>query len=417
MSTAPRKGSLLVIFLTVFIDLLGFGMVLPLLPIYALQFTSDESGAVLGALMASFSVMQFLFAPLWGRLSDRIGRRPVLMIGLAGSVIFYTLFGVATVTKHLTLLFISRIGAGIAGATIPTAQAYIADTTTLQERARGMALIGAAFALGFTFGPLFGYLAVPTGQGDPGPWPGYAAAILSAGALLLAYFKLPESLNERSAKAERHWFDLTALRDAVATPSVGALLLALFVCIFAFANFESTLSLLLKGKPGELSSPFQFDFQHVLLTFTYIGFMLALAQGVVVRRVAGRVPEGIMASCGAIVQIVGFLMLISAIGTPTVPRLLVALTLIVFGVSMLMPSLNSLISRRSDPAKQGGILGVAQSVSSLGRIVGPVVGIPLLMRGMTLPYWTAAGVMLLGLALVLKAARSGADYGVPQAAK
>src|SRR5947207_5764167 len=125
--TSPGKGSLLVIFLTVFIDLLGFGMVLPLLPIYAQQFTVDESGAMLGALMASFSLMQFIFAPLWGRLSDRIGRRPVLMVGLAGSVVFYTLFGVATVTKQLALLFVSRIGAGIAGATIPTAQAYIAD--------------------------------------------------------------------------------------------------------------------------------------------------------------------------------------------------------------------------------------------------------------------------------------------------
>src|SRR5437762_7133289 len=123
--TAPRRGSLLVIFLTVFIDLLGFGMVLPLLPIYAKQFTTDKSGLVIGLLMASFSAMQFLFAPVWGRLSDRVGRRPVLMIGLSGSVLFYGLFGLATVWKSLAWLFISRIGAGISGATISTAQAYI----------------------------------------------------------------------------------------------------------------------------------------------------------------------------------------------------------------------------------------------------------------------------------------------------
>ena len=133
--TSPRRGSLLVIFLTVFIDLLGFGMVLPLLPIYAKQFTTDNTGLIIGLLMASFSAMQFLFAPMWGRLSDRIGRRPVLMIGLAGSVLFYTMFGLATVWKSLTGLFISRIGAGIAGATIPTTQAYIADTTSLEGRA------------------------------------------------------------------------------------------------------------------------------------------------------------------------------------------------------------------------------------------------------------------------------------------
>ena len=162
----PRRGSLAVIFLTVFIDLLGFGMVIPLLPIYARQFTTDESGLLIGVLMASFSVMQFLFAPIWGRLSDRIGRRPVILIGLTGSVVFYALFGFATVLKDITLLFIARIGAGVAGATIPTAQAYIADSTTLESRAKGMALIGAAFGLGFTFGPLFGYLAVPSGQGE-----------------------------------------------------------------------------------------------------------------------------------------------------------------------------------------------------------------------------------------------------------
>src|SRR4051812_16422012 len=210
-----RRGSLVVIFLTVFIDLLGFGMVLPLLPIYAKQFTSDKSGLLIGLLMASFSAMQFLFAPMWGRLSDRIGRRPVLMIGLAGSIVFYTMFGLATMWRNLVGLFVSRIGAGIAGATIPTTQAYIADTTSLQERAKGMALIGAAFGVGFTFGPLFGYLALPSGEGDPGPGPGFAAAALSAVALALAYFKLPESLNEKSAKASRRLFDVSALMKAI----------------------------------------------------------------------------------------------------------------------------------------------------------------------------------------------------------
>ena len=145
MSSPSRPGSLLVIFLTVLIDLLGFGIVLPLLPIYAAQFTLDKSGWQLGLLMASFSAMQFVFAPLWGRVSDRIGRRPVIMIGLLGSVVFYTLFGWATIRKSMSLLFVSRIGAGMAGATISTAQAYIADTTSLNERPRGMALIGMAF--------------------------------------------------------------------------------------------------------------------------------------------------------------------------------------------------------------------------------------------------------------------------------
>ncbi len=190
MSETPRRGSLLVIFLTVFIDLLGFGMVLPLLPIYAQSFDVGASGWVLGLLMASFSAMQFLFAPLWGRLSDRIGRRPVLMVGLAGSVVFYTLFGIATVLQSIAWLFVARIGAGIAGATISTAQAYIADSTSLENRAKGMALIGAAFGFGFTLGPLLGGLALPGEGSQPGPGPGYVAAGLSALALLLALVQI-----------------------------------------------------------------------------------------------------------------------------------------------------------------------------------------------------------------------------------
>jgi DHA1 family tetracycline resistance protein-like MFS transporter len=408
MSDKPRTGSLAVIFLTVFIDLLGFGMVLPLLPNYAEQFTTDPSGLKIGLLMASFSAMQFLFAPAWGRLSDRIGRRPVLMVGLAGSVIFYTMFGIATVFKSLPWLFVARIGAGIAGATIATAQAYIADSTSLENRAKGMALIGAAFGLGFTFGPLFGYLALPSGTGDPGPGPGYAAAALSAVALLLAWFKLPESLRPGSQSASRRLFDFTSLRDAIRTPSVGPLILTLFVCVVAFGSFETTLSLLVKGQ--KITSKFHFDFQHVCLLFAYIGFTLTIAQGVLVRRLAGKVHEGTMAISGAIFEIIGFVLLARASMSGNVNHLLFALTVVVLGFSLLMPSLNSLISRRSDPAKQGGILGVAQSISALARIVGPMIGIPLLKISSTLPYYTAAGMMFVGLGMVAVASRGGRDY-------
>src|SRR5262245_12281029 len=158
----------MIIFITVFIDLLGFGIVLPLLPRYAKHF--NTSGPTLGLLMASFSAMQFLFAPIWGRISDRVGMRPILVLGLAGSAIFYALFGYATSLgaqgellglSVVPWLFICRIGAGIAGATIPTAQAYIADVTGPEERAKGMALIGAAFGIGFTFGPLLGAAFLP----------------------------------------------------------------------------------------------------------------------------------------------------------------------------------------------------------------------------------------------------------------
>lgn len=403
-----RRGSLVVIFLTVFIDLLGFGMVLPLLPIYAKQFTADKSGLLIGLLMASFSAMQFLFAPMWGRLSDRIGRRPVLMIGLAGSIVFYTMFGLATMWRNLVGLFVSRIGAGIAGATIPTTQAYIADTTSLQERTKGMALIGAAFGVGFTFGPLFGYLALPTGEGDPGPGPGFAAAALSAVALALAYFKLPESLSAQSAKSTRRLLDISALKSALEIASMGPLLLALFICILAFANYETTVAILVKGESPD--SPFHFSFRQVCLTFAFIGFTLSLAQGVLVRRLAGRLHEGAMASLGAFLDIVGFLLVIAAVSAESVIGLFASMTVVVIGFSFMMPSLNALVSRRSDPRKQGAILGVAQSISSLARILGPMIGVPLVERHSTWPYWSAAAMMSIGLMTVIYAVRRGGDF-------
>jgi MFS transporter, DHA1 family, tetracycline resistance protein len=413
MVESPRRGSLLVIFLTVFIDLLGFGMVLPLLPIYGKQF--NASYETLGLLMASFSAMQFLFAPLWGRLSDRIGRRPVLLLGLGGSVVFYTLFGVATVYQSLAGLFIARIGAGIAGATIATAQAYIADTTSLENRAKGMALIGAAFGLGFTFGPLLGSLALGSDPNQPGPGPGYLAAALSAGAFALALFKLPESLDRSVARAAKHWLDVPAFVRAMKTPSIAPLLVALFVCILSFANFETTLSLLLKGDTA--TNPFHFTVKEVGWTFAYIGVTLTFAQGVLVRRMAGYVSEGRMASAGALTDMAGFLMMLYAISVANRDWLLLALAVIVIGFAFMMPSLNSLISRRSDPAQQGGVLGVTQSVSSLARILGPMIGIPLHGLGIGWPYWLATALMGAGLALVVVAARGGRDYGTAELAQ
>lgn len=408
--TPPKKGSLFVIFLTVFIDLLGFGMVLPLLPIYANQFTVDEAGWQLGLLMASFSAMQFLFAPLWGRLSDRIGRRPVIIIGLIGSVVFYTMFGVATVMKSLWLLFVSRIGAGIAGATVPTAQAYIADVTTVQNRSRGMAMIGMAFGLGFTFGPLLGFLAVPDRNSQPGPWPGYAAAILSAIAVLLAIFRLPESRNVEARAESRHNVAFRSFFRAMAIPSVGMLLFSIFVCMFSFAEFETTLSLLIKGEKEASKIGFHFSWGQVCLTYAFIGFTLALIQGGVVRRMATKASEGVLAGAGALVQIAGFGAMVVAINQASVLWLFIALAIVVAGFSFMQPNLHALVSRRSDPARQGMVLGVAQSVNSLARILGSGMGIPMLKYQVAMPYWAAAILMAIGAVLIGMAVRGGGDY-------
>lgn len=413
------------IFLTVFIDLLGFGIVLPLLPLYADIFGTDPSGFVIGMLMASFSIMQFIFAPIWGSISDRIGRRPVIIIGLAGSVVFYTMFAFAAMWQSLTWLFITRIGAGIAGATIPTAQAYIADTTSKENRSRGMALIGMAFGLGFTLGPLFAYFSVPSlaptipgdavQLGDPGAGPGFVAAGLSAVALLMAIFLLPESHRpgSRVTESARKWFDVGAWRTAVSSRAMSFLLAGFFFCIFAFASFETTLSMLIKGSKSFEAAPFDFSFKQVCLTFALIGFMVALVQGGIARQLSKRVSERNLAIAGALIEVVGFGVLSYAVKLASVNWLFGALAVIVTGYSLMQPSLYSLISRWSDPTKQGKALGVSQSVSAMARIFGSALGIPMLKAFVFLPYIVASVMMLLVAVLISVACRTGTDFEEP----
>ena len=405
--TASR-GSLLVIFLTVFVDLLGFGIVMPLLPIYGKVF--GVTGIWLGVLMASFSLMQFLFAPVWGRLSDRIGRRPVLIIGLLGSTTFYLLFGLASLWQNVWLLFATRIGAGIAGATIPTAQAYIADCTTLEKRASGMALIGASFGLGFTFGPLLAAAALISSTTAAGvatsPWPGFVAAGTSGIAFLLSIFLLPESLRPESSTAHRKLLDVEAWRSAFLIPSIPALLLTLFVSIFSFGGFESTLSLFLKDP--RLS--FQLETHQVAFFFAYIGIVLMFVQGGLVRRLATKVAELKLAIAGCLVSILGFALLIAATRMQSFSFLMFATAVEVSGFAFINPTITSLISRRSDPAKQGSIAGLSQSVSSMARIVGPLVAMPLFEFNFMSPYIVAIVGMLAVMGILLTSANRGADF-------
>jgi MFS transporter, DHA1 family, tetracycline resistance protein len=406
-----RKAGLTLIFVTVFIDLLGFGIVLPLLPRYGEHF--EAGGGTLGLLMASFSAMQFLFAPIWGRISDRVGRRPILILGLVGSTVFYGMFGFATSLGKegmflgigaLSWLFITRIGAGIAGATIPTAQAYIADITGPKERGKGMALIGAAFGIGFTFGPLIGaaFVSAETGA-TPSAAPGYVACVLSGVAALLSIFMLPESLNPAtsgSLKKRLHWFDVSSFRHALARPRIGLILLTIFLTTFAFAQFESTLSL--------LTQELGFAARSNFFIFAYIGLILTLSQGILVRRLIPKLGEYRMGLIGIVLMVAGLMLIGVAGNSGSYPLLYAVLPISVIGFSATTPSLQSLLSLNTSDDQQGGILGVGQSISALARILGPLAGIVLfkgtengLIPGSTTsPYWAGAVIMLLGLVLM-----------------
>lgn len=400
MSRSSRSP-LLVIFITVFIDLLGFGIVLPQLPRYAEDFNASDN--TLGLLMASFSAMQFLFAPLWGRVSDRVGRRPILILGLAGSTFFYSLFGYAVSLGAegqllgfgvLPWLFVCRIGAGIAGATIPTAQAYIADVTGPKERARGMALIGAAFGIGFTFGPLLGAAFVP-GDADSAPSsaPGYVAGVLSGLAMLSAILLLPESLKADSKPEARHWLDISSFKKAVAQPAIGLVLLTMFLTTFAFAQFESTLSLLTKylGLPS----------QKNYLLFAYIGFILSLSQGLLVRRLVPRLGEKVMSIAGTVLMTAGLALIGLSGSSRSTAMLYAVLPVVVIGFSAVTPSLQSLLSRHTAASDQGGILGLGQSMAALARILGPWLGMNLKGVNIVWPYWAGAGIMGFSILLTL----------------
>jgi MFS family permease len=427
-SPPGARAALLIVFLVVVIDLLGFGIVLPLLPRLGDAYLNDlfpggkESaggGAVLGGLMAVFSLMQFLFAPAWGRLSDRIGRRPVLLVGLGGSVVFYALLAFALsfpaeqAVAALALLFVARAGAGVAGATIATAQAVIADCTPPEKRKHGMALIGAAFGIGFTLGPVIGGVALPFFPGQV--WlVGAIASALSLGALLFGLARLPETRQAGGPRAARKLIDFGAIRYALASPAVAPVLWSFFLASLGFAAFEATLSLLVKDALG-------LDEAHTFWVFAFVGLVLVLTQGFLYRRVlAPRLGEPALMALGMALMGLGVLALggvaVLAAGDDrpgfdvllglTLPVLAVA----VVGFACLTPSAQALISRRSPADRQGEVLGVNQSASALARILGPVCGLALYKATPThlLPYAFGAALLLCMLPFIPRIRRGGA---------
>ncbi|MFO8175216.1 MAG: MFS transporter [Longimicrobiales bacterium] len=376
------------LFLTVFLDLVGFGIVLPLLPFYADRF--GASGTQVGLLITVYSIAQLFLAPIWGRLSDRVGRRPILLLGLMGSAASYVVFAYA---DTLTVLFLSRIMAGIGGATVPVAQAYIADITPPEKRAGNLGLIGAAFGLGFIFGPALGGILAPIAPEAPG----LAAAALCFGNGVLAFFYLPESLSGAEREERDRRLAPARLRDfriALSSPLTARILLLSFLFTMAFAAMQPTFPLF-------SSIRFELGERHVGYLFAFLGVVSAIMQGGLVRRLVPLLGETRLIQLSGVPFIAGLLAIAFA---HSMGVLLLGLALLAVGFGGTLPSIVSLLSRVAPPQLQGSVLGVGQSVGSLARIVGPTLaGVVYDLRGIEWPYlggaWVAGAALLVALTL------------------
>jgi MFS family permease len=369
-----------ILFLTVFIHLLGFGIIIPLLPYYAE--TYGATGFTVGLLTTSFSFCQFLFAPVWGRLSDRIGRRPVLIGSLLVTGVSYLVYAAA---DSLALLFVSRMLAGVAGAVLSTAQAYVADTTTPENRTKGMGLIGAAFGMGFIFGPAIGGILSRWGYAVPA----YASAALAFAAAVFAFLRLRESLplRVRAEIAERRASKAT-FREAIARPVTGTVLGLFFVATLCFSGMEAILALFSERFYG-------WGPQQIGYLFAYVGVVAASMQMGVVGALARKYGERALIRAGLMLMGAAF---VTAGLVPSLALFLVTMGAIAVASGLLTPSLSGLISIATPPEEQGGILGIYQSLGSLARAVGPFLGglvfdvvspgAPLWMAGLVL--WLAA---------------------------
>ncbi|MFC7026870.1 MFS transporter [Halomicroarcula sp. GCM10025324] len=389
---AARRRGLAIVLAVVFLDLLGFGIIIPILPFYTRSFPGGTE-FVIGLLAASYSAMQFGFAPILGSLSDRVGRRPILIVSLTGSVLAWTIFGLA---DALWLLFASRMLAGAMGGNISTAQAYVADVTPPERRAAALGYIGAAFGVGFIFGPGIGAVlsfdatvaAVDAALPAVVPitkfsLPSFAAAFASLCGVVVALLFLPESRtpatpdDEQAARSSA----IAQLRAAVAAPGLRELLVAFFLVSFAFSGVQIMFIPYVADVYGYTAA------QSALL-LTYIGVLAVLTQGILIGRLTARygpIPLSV-AGTAILVVSVGLLPFSKSIGAvlPDLTRLvpfltadllglLVILTFLPVGNGVLSVTLTALVSQRAGADVQGSAFGITQGAGSLARTVGPPV--------------------------------------------
>jgi len=349
------KNSKLIIFLVVFIDLLGFGVMIPMLPFYARFFGADA--LQIGWLMFVYSFMQMFVAPVWGQLSDRYGRRPILLLTILGqSAAFFW----AGFSHSYTSLLLSRVLAGIFAANISTASAYMADITSREERAKGMGLIGAAYGLGFIFGPAIGGLLISKGY----QWPSLFAGILSAVNFSWAFFALREPAVTRTDRAaNRRKFDWILFKQIFSIKGILIPILIFFLLTFAFVQLEITFGLFVVDR-------FRLTERDAGILLAGMGLVMALIQGGLIGRLVKKYGEFAMVELG-----VPFIMfgLLGLIFSPSLLWLILSLCLMALGYSLTNPCLSALTSKAAPQEKQGGVLGLYQSSGSAARILAPPI--------------------------------------------
>ena len=380
--TALRRRGRLTVFLTVLLDLLGFGMILPILPFYGQDYGASD--LQIGLLFAAYSLAQLLFSPLLGKLSDRWGRRPVLLATIAVAAVAHTVFAFA---GSFAVLVVARFVSGVATANLAVAQAYMADVTTRAERSKAMGMIGAAFGLGFVLGPAFGgALAVIGRAAVP-----LGAAALAVVNLAMAAAFLPESLAlaTREGRRGERWLDLSRAGEVLRNGPLLGLMLLILLVTGAFAMMEATLALFAQQRfgwgDGEMSA-----------TFVYIGVLGVVVQGGLIGPLVRRFGEERLIPVGILALAAGLLLL------PAAPRpLLFAATagLLSVGMGLNNPSTMGLLSRLADESRQGSVLGLSRSFGSLARVVGPLAGTFLFQRfGPEAPFHSSGALMLVALA-------------------
>jgi MFS transporter, DHA1 family, tetracycline resistance protein len=357
-----NKSALGLIFLTVFIDLLGFGILIPILPSFSVKELHIDETAI-GIAIAIYSFVQFLFNPILGKISDKYGRKPVIVVCLLLNALGYIVF---SFTHSYAMLLASRIIAGIGGSSIGVAQAYIADVTTRSERSKGMGLIGAAFGLGFVFGPLMGGLLSEFGYAVTG----YVAAGFSFTAFLSTILFLPESLKKNESDTssmqiqKRTLFDIAGMQKILQKPDLAVLILLFFILTFSFANIYGTFALLGLKVYGFT------DMQNGYM-FGIVGLTSAIVQGGLIGRINKLMSKKMILIIGSFIIMVSLAMVPYA---GTFLGLAIVSVILSYGTGTFQPTVLSLISEVTSEAEQGITLGLNQSLASFARVLGPLWG-------------------------------------------